>query len=168
MQALYDGIVGSGFRIASGQSVGRQDNPFPDGSLKMEDGHFRERGIDLGALVPGLFWGTINLKLGRELALARADYMARDVDWTETLTGEARIAPETFSFIRCCFAYPLGGGAGSTGYYPGLIYYPHPETKPKTNAHHFDVLEVLTSELPGLAHGTPASLVCRADAFRPR
>jgi hypothetical protein len=167
VQAIYDGIVGRGFQIASGQSVGGEGNPFSDGSLKMQDRHFRERGIDLGALVPGLFWGTINLKLGKELVLARADHVARNVDWTGKETGRARIAAETFSLIHCCFAYPLGGGAG-TGYYPGLIYYPHPETKPTTNPHRFDVLEVLTGKVPNLVHGTPASLVCRADAFRPR
>ncbi|MEA3017532.1 MAG: hypothetical protein QOI38_2254, partial [Sphingomonadales bacterium] len=102
-----------------------------------------------------------------KLKLERPDYTARAVDWTKDLEGKARIAPETFSFTRCCLAYPSPNQDGAWSYYPGLIYYPHPETKPGTNAHNFNALEILTSEVPNLVYGTTASVICRADAFVP-
>jgi hypothetical protein len=163
MQTIYTGVVGRGFQFASGEAVGRKDNPSPfsKGTLELQKPHFERRGIDLETLVPGLRRGTINLELSRKLILRRADYVASLVDWTQG--EETRIPPETFSFVRCCFVYPLGDG--SVGYYPGLLYYPHPETKPTTNRHNFDALEVLTRDVAGLAYGTPASVICRADAF---
>lgn len=165
MQIEFTGVVGRGFQFASGEAVDRDHHPspFPAGTLKMQRPYFEKQGIDLEALVPGLKWATINVELGRKLRLASADYVARKVDWTESVEGPGRIGPETFSFVRCCFVYPLGEGA--LGYYPGLIYYPHPETKPTTNRHYFDALEVLTTRVPNLAYGTPAGIVCRADAF---
>ena len=161
MYAIHHGTIGRGFQFASGQAVGRAHDPSPFGesTLRLQMPHFAARGIDLAALVPGLFLGTVNLRLGAGLRLAEADLTAEGVDWTSHLAGAARIAPETFSFVRCCLCY-------EGGYHAGLVYYPHPETKPATNAHAFDVLEVLTAPVPGLVHGRPASVVCRADAFR--
>ncbi|MFL6844363.1 MAG: hypothetical protein ACJ8ER_05735 [Allosphingosinicella sp.] len=96
------------------------------------------------------------------MVLRRPDFTAAEVDWTaEEPDPKARIAPETFSFIRCRFRY-------RRSHYPGLLYYPHPETKPGTNAHHYDVLEVLSVPVAGLEPGAPASVVCRADALAER
>lgn len=165
MQTVYTGVVGRGFQFASGQARGRPDFPYPLGTLKMQDELFKRQGVDLAALVPGLFWGTINLELSRKLILKAGDHVARDVDWTATMPEDKRIKPETFSFIHCCFAYPAQAPGTGVRYYPGLLYYPHPETKPITNRHNFDALEVLTQEVPGLVYGTLASVICRADAF---
>ena len=168
MQAVHSGIVISSFQYASGDAVGRRDHPSPfsAGTLALQHPHFRARGIDLEALVPGLRWGTINLSLGRELVLERPDFTAEAVDWTQE--EKTRIAPETFSFVRCCFICPLPDAEGRFGYYPGLLYYPHPETKPQTNEHHYDVLEILAQNVPGVAPGVRADIVCRRDAFRDR
>jgi hypothetical protein len=159
---IFNGVVQRGFQFASGQAIGREQapSPFARGTLEMQHPHFKARGFDLEAEVPGLFWGTINVKIDRELVLAKPDHTLELVDWTAGTTG-ARIAPETFSFVRCCVAV-------DGRYHAGLIYYPHPATKGATNAHHYDVLEVLTSQIEGLSVGKPASVICRADAFRDR
>ncbi|MFZ3004887.1 MAG: hypothetical protein WA047_01840 [Phenylobacterium sp.] len=159
-QTLHQGRVGRGFQMASGGSVGQPGNPFPASTVKMQAPFFRAAGLDLAAEVPGLVWGTINVELGYGLRRATPDITVTDVDWTDGLTGAGRIAPETFSFVRCRLIH-----AGRD--YPGLIYLPHPETKPPTNAHRYDILEVLTCRVEGLADGQPVAVLCRADAFEP-
>ena len=158
-QTLHQGMVGQGFAMASGGSVGRAGNPFPESTVKMQAPFFRAAGLDLAVEVPGLVWGTINVELGYRLRRATPDITVADVDWTVGLKGAGRIAPETFSFVRCRLTY-----AGHD--YPGLIYLPHPETKPTTNAHRDNVLEVLTSRIEGVAYGQAVSVLCRADAFQ--
>ena len=158
MHALHSGIVGRGFQYASGDAVSRATNPSPfsDSTLALQRGIFVERNIDFDVLVPGWKLGTINVELGRKLLLEKPDYTAENVDWT--VNEATRIAPETFHFVHCCLAY-----AGR--YYPGLIYYPDPKTKPATNRHNFDALEIITTPVPDLAYGARASVLCRADAF---
>lgn len=159
---VYTGIVSSGFQFASGAAVGRADNPFPDATLTLQHRRFLERGFDLGRLVPDRALGTINVKLNRELVLRRADVTVPLLDWTSDLDDpKARIDPETFSFVRCTFGY-------DGRIYPGALYYPHPETKPATNAHHYDVLEVIAPRVTGLQPGMPATITCAADAFADR
>ena len=161
MYAIHDGVVGRGFQFASGEAVGRNvdPSPFSRGTLRLQDAHFQARGFDLADAIPGLHWGTVNVELGVELVLASPDLTLSLVDWT---AGEsdpaARIAPESFSFVRCCLAH-------DGNFHAGYIYYPHPETKPATNAHRYHVLEVLTHRVDGLAYGEPASVICRSDAF---
>lgn len=161
-ETVHDGVVGDGFRFASGGAVGRADNPYPDATLRLQQPHLRARGIDLDALVPGWVVGTINVRLDHELVLGRPDLTAALLDWTGDLDDpRARIAPESFSFVHCRLHH-----AGRD--YPGLIYYPHPETKPVVNAHHHDVLEVIAPRVEGLKPGDPVRVACRADAFVPR
>jgi hypothetical protein len=166
MQMMITGVVSRGYQFASGAAVGREKkpSPFSAGTIALQMPHFRDVGIDLEDMVPGLKLATINLEIGNKVRLLRADYSAR-IDWTAN--EDERIDPEQFSFIRCCFIYKAGGPDVPYAYYPGLIYYPHPETKPTTNWHHFDKLEVLTQEVRGLAYGTPAAIACRSDAFEP-
>lgn len=160
--AVYSGLITSGFQFASGGAVGRADNPFPESTLKLQHRHFLERGFDLDLLVPNRVIGTINVKLPMTLELARPDVTLPLLDWTRDLDDpRARIAPETFSFVRCTFVYRDRSWSGA-------LYYPHPETKPGTNAHRHDVLEVIAPPVPGLEPGAPAQIVCAADAFRLR
>ena len=159
---VYSGTITSGFQFASGGSVGRCDNPFPEPTLKLQHGRFRERGFDLDLLVPGRVIGTINVKLPVMLELARPDVTLPLLDWTSDLPDpRARIAAETFSFVRCRFVYRNRSCSGA-------LYYPHPETKPDTNEHHYDVLEVIAPPVAGVEPGAPAQIVCAADAFRLR
>lgn len=158
---VIEGRIASGFQFASGAAVGRAElpSPFSAATLSLQQPHFAVRGIDLEALVPGLHWGTINLVLAEQLALSRPDFTAEAVDWTSNEPAiEARVAPETFSFIHCCLCY-------RDRFHAGLVYYPHPETKPTTNPHRHDVIEVLSHRVPDLAEGEPAALILRSDAF---
>jgi hypothetical protein len=160
--AVYEGFVAAGFQLASGEAVGRAvaPSPFPAGTLRMQDPHFRGRGVDLGVEVPGLVWGTVNVRLDLELALGRPDITLEDVAWAAAIPGMDS-PRETFSFVRCCLAH-------DDRYYPGMIYYPHPETKLGTNRHDYHVLEVLASRVDGIKPGAAAAVICRGDAFRPR
>lgn len=168
MLATFSGMIRPGYQFASGKAVGRKENPSPfgKGTLKRQQPYLKAAGVDLKALVPGLYWGTINLEIDRKLVLVRGDFPPAHIDWTVGLKGKGRIPAESFSFVRCCFVYASSGDPGEPHYYPGLLYYPHPETKPGTNQHHYDVLEILACEVPNLAYGRPASVICRADAFR--
>jgi hypothetical protein len=106
-----------------------------------------------------MVWGTINVALADPLLLRRADLTLEGIDWTRDEPDPAcRLAPETFSFVRCRLAHK---GVSHIG----LIYYPHPETKLRTNAHDPRVLEVLTDRVDGLAIGDAAEVICRSDAF---
>lgn len=161
-ETIHEGVVGSGFQFASGGAVGRVDNPYPASTLLIQQPHLRARGIDLDALVPGWFLGTVNVSLPYALTLADPDMTAALLDWTGDLAAPgARIPPETFSFVHCTLLYD---GA----FYAGLIYYPHPETKPSVNAHHYDVLEVIAPPVKELKAGAPVGLMCRTDAFMRR
>jgi hypothetical protein len=159
MFAYHTGIVSPGYQIASGRSVGSPGNPFPEGSIKLQYDAFRARGFDLLAELPGLFWGTINLQLPQALDLVSPDVTLEAVDWTSHLPDpRSRIAAENFSLTRCAFFH-------RGRYHTALIYYPLPSTKPATNAHHHDRLEVLAAEIPGLAYGDTATVICRAETF---
>ena len=162
LQTQHHGLVAPGFQFASGRAVGRADNPFPESTLRMQALVLKAKfDLDLEAEVPGLVWGTVNVALAYDLRRLRPDVTVEGVDWTEGLEGAGRIAPETFSFTRCCLVH-------ADRCYPGLIYMPHPETKPAINSHRHNVLEVLTSQVDGLVYQDPVTVVCRADAFQIR
>jgi hypothetical protein len=128
------GIVSEGYGVASGKSR----NPhFPEGTIAMQKQFFRERGLNLDEY----FLGTINLSISpHKYKVKNAKYMFRNVKWS--LTDPA----EDFSFFDCRILIDSNKGLS------GLIYYPHPETKPK----HFqppNILEIITSFISGLRYG---------------
>lgn len=155
---VRQGVICSGHQVASGLAVDRADrpSPFSAGTLALQAAHFRARGFDLAERVPNLFWGTVNVGLKERLVLRSADVTLAHVDWSADQPH--RIAPETFSFVRCRLIYEGGD-------FPGLIYYPHPETKPDVHRHDPTVLEIITTAIPALRTGAPAAVACRADAF---
>ena len=164
MYEIHQGKIGRGFQLASGLAVHRADNPSPfsDGTLKLQAPHFLRAGFDLEVEVPDLFWGTVNIELPYDLVLASPDTTLTRIDWAATEPDPAmRVQPEDFSFVRCCLAV-------DGRYHLGLIYYPHPETKPSTNEHNHAVLEVLSRRIEGLTSGQPAAVICRSDAFKVR
>ena len=163
MLTVFSGVTTRGFQFASGDAVGRSFNPSPysDSVLKLQIPYFLEAGIDLNKIMPNFRLGTINVELGKKVILNSSDYCAPLVGWTKDEPGPpSDFAPETFSFVHCCFVF-------EGKYHPALIYYPHPETKPSVNRHHFDILEVLTYNIPGIQPGLRADIVCRSDAFVP-
>lgn len=126
--------VRRGYGVASGRG---SDPRFPGGSLAMQLPHFLAGGIDLQRYHPG----TLNLSISpRSYRVVEARVTFRAVQWHPTEP------PEDFSFFDCRVI--AGDGASRDG----LVYYPHPETKPD-HVQPDDVLEVLTSRIEGIEYG---------------
>ncbi|CAL6025416.1 Conserved_hypothetical protein [Hexamita inflata] len=116
------GTVIPGHRVASGLN----NNPkYPGGTLRMQLQFFKELGLDLSQY----YLGTLNIQTSSTLKLIKPFKTFENVKWCED-------PAETFSFIQIL----LECKGDKT---EGLIYWPHPETKP----FHFQdskVVEVLT------------------------
>jgi hypothetical protein len=128
------GRVTKGHGVASGQAG---DARFPQGTIAMQKPFFQTLGLDL----EGYFPGTINLSIApHQYAIRNAKYTFRNLKWSPTSPAE------DFSFFDCRL---LISGDRSIS---GLIYYPHPETKPE----HFqaaDILEILAPPIDALSYG---------------
>lgn len=123
-----------GYGVASGKGG---DPRFPGGSLAMQMPHFLAGGIDLRRY----HLGTLNLSIApKTYQVVRARATFRAVKWHPTEP------PEDFSFFDCRVI------AGDGVEREGLIYYPHPDTKP-AHVQPDDVLEVLTSRIAGIDYG---------------
>lgn len=129
----------AGHQVASGAN----GNPrFPGGTLHMQAPFFAALGLDLSAYHPA----TLNLSITParyEVVAPRLTF--RQVQWHPTEPAE------DFSFFDCRILIP--------GREPvsGLIYYPHPETKPE----HFQpegLLEVLAPFIEGIFYGMHVTL----------
>ena len=118
-----------GHGVASGRAG---DNRFPEGTLSMQIPFFAEYGLDLSN------WhrGTINVSISPHRYEIGSPFQTfRKVKWHKSEPAE------DFSFFNC----RLNGK-------DGLIYYPHPETKPE-HEQPDDVLEIwLPIRLPDLTH----------------
>lgn len=145
MESICATVV-PGHRVASGQN---DDPRFPGGTLAMQAPHFHARGLDLTVYHPG----TLNLSLApHEYRVVQPRLTFRQVQWHPVEPAE------DFSFFDCQIV--VNGTCCS-----GLIYYPHPETKPE----HFqaaDVLEVLAPTLPGLDYGMTVELAVPPGQMR--
>ena len=122
-----------GYGVASGTGA---KSPYPAGSLELQLPHFRAQGLDLNRY----FLGTLNLKLdATSFTLTKPRYYFAQVRWTN-LHG-----PEDFSFSPCRIGF-------RSIRHDGLIYYPHPSTKP---AHHQppNLIEVIAEWIHGISHG---------------
>lgn len=133
------GKVVQGHGVASGQA---QDSRFLGGTLRMQMPLFAAQGLCLDAYFPG----TINVSIYPERYTVRqAKHTFRQVKWV------AHAPAEDFSFFDCRVVLTTGQRL------QGLIYYPHPETKPE----HFQdsaTLEVLTEYIEDLSYGMPIGL----------
>jgi hypothetical protein len=130
-----------GHRVASGLNA---DPRFPGGTLAMQLPHFHERGLDLG----GFFLSTLNLSIDpARYEIVEAKHTFRQVAWHSTEPAE------DFSFFDCQVRR-----VSDANWTDGLIYYPHPETKPE----HFQppgLLEVIATEkIDGINYGDPVEL----------
>ncbi|MEA3207531.1 MAG: hypothetical protein QOE70_588 [Chthoniobacter sp.] len=132
-------------RIVRGHQVasGRNGDPrFPGGTLRMQMPHFRALGLELAAFYPG----TLNVSIAPlRYRVARPRVTFRAVQWHPSEPAE------DFSFFEVRLLRidepPV----------EGLIYHPHPETKPE----HFqqaDVLELLLPFVEGLPVGAELRL----------
>ena len=105
------GIVVRGYRVASGLA---SDSPYPAGSIEMQMPHFLARGLDLRPYFPG----TLNISIHpATFSIQEPAYTFRQVAWSPAHPAE------NFSFARCHLGFDGSMVAG-------LVYYPHPETKP--------------------------------------
>ncbi|MEM8603806.1 MAG: hypothetical protein AAGF24_08225 [Cyanobacteria bacterium P01_H01_bin.121] len=128
------GFVKAGHGVASGKA---KQNRFPHGTIAMQKPFFQQLGLDLG----DYFNGTINLAIAPyQYQVKQAKYTFRDVKWS------ANDPAEDFSFFDCRVI------TNSNQPLTGLIYYPHPETKPE-HLQPPDILEVLTPFIHGLSYG---------------
>lgn len=133
MTQAAKGVVVAGHGVASGRA---RDTPFAGGTIALQAPHFAARGLDLSPFVPA----TINLDIApRRLVPTAPRWTFVDVEWTDVH------GPETFSFVECTAVWRGEAQAG-------LVYLPHPETKPM---HHqpTTVIELLLPHLDGLAAG---------------
>jgi hypothetical protein len=128
------GIVTKGYGVASGQS----GNPrFPQGTIEMQKPFFCEQGLNLDEYFPG----TLNLSISPyKFAIKQAKYTFKNIKWSPDDPAE------DFSFFDCQIIID------ADRIISGLIYYPHPETKPE----HFqppDLLEIMTTHIDDLKYG---------------
>jgi hypothetical protein len=125
------GHVQKGYGVASGKSG---DPRFPKGTLELQKPFFQQRGLNLD----DYYLGTINLSISpHSYEVKVPKYTFRNVKWS------SENPPEDFSFFDCRIL------TDSSNTLNGLIYYPHPETKPE----HFqspDVLEIITFPIDDL------------------
>ncbi|HCE60076.1 MAG TPA: hypothetical protein DER11_01325 [Janibacter terrae] len=127
------GVVVAGHGVASGRAA---DSPFAAGTIELQAPHLAARGLDLTPFV----MATVNVDLAPlRLVLEEPRWTFADVRWTDVHPAE------TFSFVEC--AVTRRGERVE-----GLVYHPHPETKPM---HHqpATVVELLLPRLRGLAPG---------------
>lgn len=122
------GVVIPGHQVASGRGG---DEKFPGGTLAMQLPFFQERGLDLSTY----YLATLNT------SIAPFDYQILSPDWHfEAVDWHPKFAAETFSFVNLEVSL-----SGKNPPFPGLLYYPHPETKPN----HFQppgVLEIILQD----------------------
>jgi hypothetical protein len=128
-----------GHRVASGLN----GNPrFPGGTLRMQIPHFQALGLDLRVF----HLGTLNVSIAPlAYRVVKARYTFTRLKWHPTEPAE------DFSFFDVSVIRPGEKPA------KGLIYFPHPDTKPE----HFqqpDVLELLLPFMEGLVYGTLLNL----------
>ena len=126
--------VVQGHQVASGQN----GNPrFPGGTLHMQEPYFKALGVDLAAYHPG----TLNVSIAPcHYRVGNPRHTFKQVRWHPIKPAE------DFSFFDVRLIRPAGALVC------GLIYYPHPDTKPE----HFqqpDVLELLLPFVEGLDYG---------------
>jgi hypothetical protein len=139
MSHAIPATVVRGHRVASGQNG---DPRFPDGTIRMQATHFLAQGLDISSFHPG----TVNVSIAPyRYRILQARLTIRKVAWHPTEPAE------DFSFFDVQLSHQ------DTAPIRGLIYHPHPETKPE----HFqadDVLELLLPWTDGLSEGTQVRL----------
>ncbi|MGB5770688.1 MAG: hypothetical protein WBM32_12600 [Crocosphaera sp.] len=132
------GIIIKGHQVASGMS---KNSPYHQGSIEMQTPFFKKLGLDISPF----FSGTLNINIRPYIfGLKQPKYTFKNVKWNENSPSE------TFSFSPCQLRFKNTD-------YAGLVYYPHPETKPD----HFQddsTLEILAPPLNFMNYGDQIQL----------
>ena len=128
------GIIKKGYGVASGKGG---DKRFPNGTIAMQKPLFYQQRLDLEPY----FSGTLNISISpHQYSIKQAKYTFKNLKWAE------KEPAEDFSFFDCRILLKNGEIK------EGLIYYPHPDTKPE----HFqaaDILEIITFKIDDLKYG---------------
>ncbi|HBJ84830.1 MAG TPA: hypothetical protein DDZ88_13355 [Verrucomicrobiales bacterium] len=150
LRNMIPATIVQGHRVASGLN----GNPrFPGGTLRMQLPFFRDLGLDLSRY----HLGTLNV------SIAPLSYRVVQPKWTfQNVKWHPAEPAEDFSFFDVV-VHREGAKPAS-----GLIYFPHPDTKPE----HFqspDVLELLLPWTEGLGYNANIRLDVPAEqmAFTP-
>ena len=136
------GVVTKGYGVASGSDSTR----FPGGTIRAQLPHFLARGVDISPYYPG----TLNIDITpRRFTIIRPSHTLTDVSWWPGVPAE------TFSFSQCRILL-------LTGPIDGMVYYPHPETKPE---HHQPptVIEILAPFIENVGIGTALEVQLDAE-----
>ena len=132
------GKVIQGHQIASGNA---SNSPFPAGSIELQKPHFEKLGLDLSPF----YLGTLNISIAPfKYSLTENVQTFRQVAWSD------KCSPEDFSFSECQIEF-------GDKIYSGMIYRPHPETKPD----HFQepsTVEILAPKIDGIDYGDSVTL----------
>lgn len=131
---MISATIVQGHRVASGLNG---NSKFLGGTLRMQLPFFAALGLDLSAFYPG----TLNVSIAPlSYRVVKPKWTFQNVKWHPTEPAE------DFSFfdvvVYCDDATPLSG----------LIYFPHPDTKP-THFQRPEVLELLLPWTKGLDYG---------------
>ncbi|MEL4895448.1 hypothetical protein [Crocosphaera sp. Alani8] len=133
-----NGTISKGHRVASGMT---KHSPYPQGTIKMQTPFFKELGLDISCF----YEGTLNVKISPyRFRLYNPQHTFEFVKWNPDSPAE------TFSFSFCQVIYDQTKCTG-------LVYYPHPATKPN----HFQddsTLEILTQFLDFIGYDHPIKL----------
>ncbi|WP_169927024.1 hypothetical protein [Brunnivagina elsteri] len=140
MNIQVKGTIAPGYGVASGKGG---DSRFPQGTIEMQKPFFQELGLDLSPY----FSGTLNISIHPHRYRVKSfKYTFINVKWSSIQPAE------DFSFADCRILF-------NDSSFEGLIYYPHPDTKPD----HFqaaDILEVIAPKIDGLKYGDELILEC--------
>lgn len=122
-----EGKIIPGYGVASGKG---KDPRYPEGTLRMQYPHFKERGLDLDPY----YLGTLNVDIApNSYKIKKAKYFFDGIEWS------TYIPPENFYFFEVTLFYKNKS-------YDGLIYMPDPKTK----ADHEQLTTVLEVILPAI------------------
>jgi len=132
------GIVKPGYQVASGKAT---DSPYPRGTIEMQVPFFQALGLDLTHFFPG----TLNISIHpHRFEVKQPAYTFRQVQWNPESPAE----DFSFSPVRVSFHNQS---------YTGLLYYPHPETKP-AHFQDYSTLEILAPLIAGIDYGAQVTV----------
>ena len=138
MWQKVNGILKQGHQVASGMAT---NSPYPKGTIEMQKPYFQELGLDLSPYFPG----TLNISIHpHTFKLIKPEHTFGNLQWNPAYPAE------DFSFSRCRVVF-------AENLYPGLVYYPHPETK----IGHFQdpsTVEVIATKIPEIVYGDALEL----------
>ena len=139
------GKIIPGYGVASGKG---KDPRYPEGTLRMQFDHFKERGLDLGSY----YLGTLNIDIAPySFKVKNPKYFFEAVNWS------SHIPPENFYFFDITLFFEGND-------YDGLIYMPGPETKVE-HEQIATVLELILPRIEGLSTNQTVHLEIKRDGL---